>query len=148
MRKFALAATLALLPGSLLAGEKISGTDYFVVTQESWETGEGSGSYEWRGEGVQQPTTGPLEPGPIECRGSGFWSETGSRGEGICIAGAGEDTRTYRWWREQNAEVGHWVVLSAGGKYAGMTGEGTFTSRPLPGSRQISDWEGEIALPE
>ena len=148
MRRSITAVILALLPMQAFAQEKISGTDYYVVDQQSWETGEDSGYYEWRGQGVQVPAEGPLGPGPIECRGSGFWGPDGSRREGICVAGADENTRTYSWSRDQGADVGNWTLLSGTGEFAGMGGQGTFTTRPLPGDRQINDWEGELTLPE
>jgi hypothetical protein len=36
--------------------------------------------------------------------------------------------------------------LSGTGKYAGITGQGTYKATPVPEDRQISEFEGEVTL--
>ena len=148
MKRLMLFLVLLLFPLTALAGEKVSGMNFFVVDEQSWETGEGSGYWMWHGEGVQHPAGGPLETSSIECHGAGFWSKDGSWGEGICVIGAGDDTRTIQWKEDKGEEVGHWRDVTGTGKYVGMTGEGTYTSHSVPGSRHFNEWEGEVTLAE
>jgi len=139
---------LLLFPLTAIAGEKIRGTNFFVVDDQSWETGDGSGYWIWHGTGVSQVNEGPLETDAIECHGAGFWDKDGSWGEGICVHTAGDDTRTAYWKEDKGQEVGQWNYLSGTGKYAGIAGGGTYKSQPLPGGRSISEWEGEVTLAE
>jgi hypothetical protein len=84
--------------------------------------------------------------GPLECGGAGYWDKDGSWGEGICVYGAGENTRVTAWKQDKGKKAGTWRILSGTGTYAGMTGEGTYVSTSLAGSRTMSEWEGEITL--
>jgi hypothetical protein len=162
---------LLLFPLTAVAGEKISGTNFFVVDGQEWETGDGSGYWMWHGTGVSRTLEGPGDTNAIECHGAGFWDEEGSWGEGICVEtigedGAGfwdeegswgegicvetigEDTVTSDWKEEKGQDVGQWNFLSGTGKYAGVTGGGTYKSQSLPGGRSISEWEGEVTFAE
>ncbi len=73
---------------------------------------------------------------------------SGSWGEGICVYGAGDDTLTDYWKRDQGQEVGQWKYLSGTGKFAGIAGAGTYKNQPSPDGYSISAWEGEVTLPE
>ena len=146
MKRLVLFVALLLFPLTAIAGERVSGTSFFVVDEQSWETGDGSGYWIWHGEGVERSAEGPLGTSPLECHGAGFWSKDGSWGEGICVVGAGDDTRTIHWMRDKGEKVGRWKDLIGTGKYAGMIGEGTYTPTPLPGGRSVTDWEGEVTL--
>ena len=115
---------LLLLPLTAIAGEKVKGTTYFVVDQQGWQTGEGTGYWIWHGNGISQSVEGPLGTVPSECHGAGFWDENGSWGEGICIHGDGDDTRTVHWKRDKGQKVGQWTNVLGTGKFAGMTGGG------------------------
>lgn len=147
MRSSSLVALL-LLPLAAVAGEKVSGTNFYVVDQPTWKTGEGSGYFMWHGEGISQSAEGPLPTSAIECHGAGFWGPDGSSGEGICVIGAEDDTRIMHWKRDMGEKFGRWEMLMGTGKFAGITGEGTYTSERLPGGRYMSQWEGEVTLPE
>ena len=81
MKRLMLLLVLLLFPLSAIAGEKVSGTNFFVVDNQGWETH-------------------------------------------------------------------HWENLSGTGKFAGMTGQGTYVSKPLPDGRHMSEWEGEVTLAE
>ncbi len=142
----ALALSATLSPLSSMAGESVSGQNYLVLDNQAWPTGEQSGFYLFNGSGVSNVTNGPTETGAIECHGSGFWSPEGSRGEGICLHGAGDDTYTSTYKIGLGASNGQWKILGGTGKYAGISGEGTYIPNPLPGNRAISNWQGEITL--
>ncbi len=146
MKRLMLILVLMLFPLTAIAGEKVSGTTFYVTDQQNWETGDGSGYWIWHGDGVQHSAEGPLGTSSIECHGAGFWSKDGSWGEGICVIGAGDDTRTIHWKRDKGEKVGHWKHLIGTGKYAGMTGEGTYEGHSLPGGRRVNNWEGEVTL--
>ncbi len=148
MKRLMLFLVLLLFPLTAIAGEKVSGTSFFVEDEQSWETGDGSGYWMWHGKGVSQIHEGPLETDAVECHGAGFWDKDGSWGEGICVEGAGDDTRTVHWKRDKGQEVGQWKVLSGTGKYAGVTGGGTYTNQPPVGGYSLSEWEGEVTLAE
>ena len=95
---------------------------------------------------MQQTAEGPFGTGPIECNGAGFWDKDGSWGEGICRHGTDEESRVSYWKRVKGQKAGQWKLLSGTGKYAGMTGQGTYVSTRLPEGRVVSEWEGEISL--
>ena len=111
---------LALLPLTTFAGEMAKGSNYLVLDNQSWPTDEASG----------------------------FWSKNGSRAERICLHGSGDDTFKSHYKMDEGQTTGHWKMLSGTGKYAGITGEGTYTPTMLPGGRAISNWEGEVTLAE
>lgn len=144
MKRVMVFLVLMLFPLTAVAGEKVRGTDFYVVDVQSWETGDGSGYWIWNGEGVSQIHEGPLETGPVECHGAGFWDKDGSWGEGICVDGVGDDTRTVHWIHEKGQEIGRWEFLKGTGKYEGITGGGTYEDQELPGGRAITEWEGEV----
>ena len=102
----------------------------------------------WHGTGVQHSAEGPLGTSASECHGAGFWDKDGSFGEGICVIGAGDDVRVIHWKRDKGEKVGRWKHLSGTGKFADMTGEGTYEGQSLPGGRYISEWDGEVTIPE
>jgi hypothetical protein len=148
MKSLMVFLVLLLFPLTAIAGEKVKGTTYFVVNQQGWKTGDGTGYWIWHGDGVSQSVEGPLGTGPSECHGAGFWDENGSWGEGICVHGDGDDTRTVHWKRDKGQKVGQWTNLLGTGKFAGITGGGSYTTTSLPGNRHISEWDGEVTLAE
>ena len=86
MKRVMMSLVLMLFPLTANAGEKVSGTDFYVVDEQRWETGDGSGYWIWHGTGVTTVKEGPLpEASAIECHGAGFWDKGGFWGEGICI---------------------------------------------------------------
>jgi hypothetical protein len=136
-----------LFPLTASAGERASGTNFFVVKSKSWNTSETTGYWMWHGNGIRHASTGPLTGNePMECHGAGFWDADGSWGEGICVAGSGDDTRKYHWEEGKGEKIGRWEILSATGKYADVTGQGTYTSTELSDGHSISEWEGEYTL--
>ena len=139
---------LALLPLTAFAGEMAKGSNYLVLDNQSWPTDEASGFYIFSGTGIANVIEGPTETGSIECHDSGLWSKNGSRAEGICLHGSGEDTFTSHYKMDEDQTTGHWKMLSGTGKNAGITGEGIYTPTMLPGGRAISNWEGEVTLAE
>jgi hypothetical protein len=148
MKRVALILVLLLFPLTAVAGEMVKGTIYFVADQQSWKTGEGTGYWIWHGNGISQSVEGPLGTGTVECHGAGYWDGNGSWGEGICVHGAGDDTRTTGWKRDKGQKVGQWKNLFGTGKFAGITGGGSYTSTPLPGDRSLTEWDGEVTLAE
>ena len=73
MKRLVLFLVLLLFPLTAIAGEKVSGTNFFVVDNQGWETGDGTGYWIWHGEGVHYSAEGPLGTVPTECHGAGFW---------------------------------------------------------------------------
>ena len=146
MKRISLILMVVLLPFTTLAGDKVKGTSFLVVDSQNWETGQGTGYWMWHGKGVSHPVEGPFGPSAIECHGAGFWDTDGAWGEGICVNGTGDDTRTSYWKNDKGQEVGQWKMLTGTGKFAGVKGEGTYISTQLPDGRNMSEWEGEITL--
>lgn len=141
---------LALAPGLAAAGERISGVNSYVQNLESWHAGDLT---YWRQDnnGVYEVKEGPLDPGFVRCIGAGFSGPTGVKGEGICIFG--EDNDTFTWsWRTHPGGPNTWKVIDATGKYKGMTGSGVSRSRVASEfqalQHRVTDWEGEIELPD
>lgn len=100
-------------------------------------------------EGVQLSADSPPSEGsPIECHGAGFWDKEGSWGEGICVVGSADDTHVTSWKKDKGEAVGQWAFVSGTGIFEGIMGQGTYSSTDLPGGRQISEWQGEMTLPE
>lgn len=137
---------LLLLPVVTVAEQKVSGTTFFVTDSQYNPTGEDTGYWIWSAEGIERSVEGPLGTQPIECYGSGWWDQDGSWGEGICLIGDKDDTRTIRWWKDKGEQKSHWEHLSGTGKFAGMTGSGTYQPESLSDHRSISEWEGKVTL--
>ena len=139
---------LMLSPITSFAGDTAKGTNFLVLDNQSWPTGEKSGFYVFSGKGVTKAIEGPIETIAVECHGSGFWDQNGSRGEGICLHGTGDDTYTSSYKREIGQSSGQWIIIegTGTGKYAGISGEGTYTSEQVPGGRLVSTWDGVISL--
>jgi len=146
MKRFAFYLLLTIIPQTALAAEKMKGTDFFVVEENNWDTGDNAGYWIWHGKGVSQPHVGPFESEVIDCHGAGFFDKDDSWGEGICIHGEGADTRTSSWRREKGQKIGQWKILSGTGKYRGTTGHGTYKPKPLAGDYHVSEMEGEVTL--
>ena len=146
MKYILLILTFVLIPFTAHAGDKVKGTNFFSWDSQSWETGDGTGYWVMHGKGIEQSTEGPLGTNPIECHGSGFWDQEGSRSEGICIIGAGDDTHTSHWKYDKGQEVGQWKYVGGTGKYTGIKGEGTTKYIELPAGRSMSEWKGEVSL--
>ncbi len=49
MQRLMVFLVLLLFPLSAIAGEKVSGTAFYVGDQQSWETGDGSGYWMYHG---------------------------------------------------------------------------------------------------
>jgi hypothetical protein len=145
---FALLLILSLVPLSSVMADNASGQNFLVLENQAWPTGEESGFYHFNGTGISNVLSGPTETSAIECHGSGFWGANGNRSEGICVHGSGDDTFTSTYKTELGAENGQWNILNGTGKYAGISGSGTYVPDRLPGDRAISTWQGSISLAE
>jgi len=149
MFRILLVVTAMMVPASLLAGERVSATNFYVVKQEQFNAGDETF---WIEDNVGSYTVseGPIDPGFARCVGSGFGGPGGVRGGGICVYGEDADTFTMKW-KVEGFGVNSWSIVAAAGKYAGMSGKGTTKTRveskflKLP--HRVSDWEGEIELP-
>ena len=53
MKRSMLFLALFLFPLTAIAGERVSGTNFYLVNQESWKTGKKSGYFMWNAEGIQ-----------------------------------------------------------------------------------------------
>ena len=146
MKRLMLFLVLLLFPLIAFAGDKVKGTSFFVTDNQNWKTGEKTGYWAFHGKGVANSVEGPLGTVRIECHGAGFWNANGSGGEGICLHGADTDTWTSSWKRDMGQKVGQWKILSGTGKFAGITGEGSYTPMKVSEDRHVSEWEGEVSL--
>ena len=59
MKRLMLFLVLFLFPLTAIAGEKIKGTNFYVVDNQSWKTGEGTGYWIWHGNGILNSALGP-----------------------------------------------------------------------------------------
>lgn len=143
MLLFALALVLAPAPGAL-AGEKVVATNYYVTESKAWPTGEKTGYWMVRFTGVSEMLEGPIDTLAVECNGAGFWDASGATGNGICVHGTGDDTFILRFDARAGGVPNSWKILSGKGKYKGLTGAGTASTKRLPGNRRISNLEGEV----
>lgn len=150
MLRISLAALVIAAPAYGFAGERVAGTNSYVLNEERFHAG--NLTY-WRQDnnGVYEVTEGPIRPGFVRCIGAGFGGPAGVTGDGVCIYGEGEDTFTWRWEAHAGAP-NTWEVVGSTGAYAGMKGSGTATSRIASEftalQHRVTDWEGEITLPE
>lgn len=146
----ALTALAILVPCLALAGERIAGTNTYMVNEKQFPTDRGM-FWILDNYGTFEVSEGPIEPGPVQCHGSGYWKDlTGSDGAGICVYGAGADTFTMAW-TARPGQTTTWEIVQASGRYEGMTGSGKSATRTESEQRimpvRISDWSGEIELP-
>lgn len=148
LRYLILLATLSSF--STFAGETAKGSNFMVLDNQTWPTGEESGFYLFNGTGISNVVEGPTETAAIECHGSGFWGPEGTKSHGVCIHGVDSDQYTSSYKREQGQSSGMWEIThgTGTGKYLGIAGQGTYTTNMLPGGRAISNWQGEITLPQ
>ena len=158
-RPAALALCLALAPPAT-AGDLIGGTNTYMAETRTWKTGEIAGYYIYDSTGTTIWETGPLENGPVECHGAGFWDATEVTGEGICIFGAPPHQWTVahrmppgsnRWEHRKKDDyhrTGLWTVVHGTGRYVGLTGTGTFISKELVDGRKTTWFQGEVEFPE
>lgn len=142
----AVIVTLSLSPLSSFAGETAKGSNFLVLDNQAWPTGQKSGFYQFNGAGISNVEAGPTETVAIECHGAGFWGGKGNRAEGICLHGSGDNTYVSSYKMEVGAKSGQWKILGGTGKYTGISGEGTYVPNLLPGMRAVSNWQGEISL--
>ncbi len=144
-----LSIVAALISGTCFAGERIAGSNAYFLNEQIWNTGKGTGFWMQNNFGTFEVTEGPLDPGPVECHGSGFWTEFGASvtGDGICIYGNGQDTFTLRY-TSNPGRAATWEIIDATGKYAGMTGSGKSATRQTDEGIKIrirvTDWVGEV----
>jgi hypothetical protein len=151
-----LAALALILPLHANAGDLIGGTNTYMMTSRDWKTGDFAGYYIYDSAGATEWNAGPLEDGPVECHGAGFWTPAEITGEGICIFGAPPNQWTVAHqmppgsnpWGAQDKNRFHrqgiWRVLHGTGKFVGITGSGTFVSNQLADGRKTTWFEGEV----
>ncbi len=149
MIRFALPVAVLLIPQVTSASERVSATNSYVVNQNQIAAGP---DVFWQEDnsGTFTVSEGPIDPGFVRCVGSGFGGPGGVTGGGVCVYGQDEDTFTMRW-KVVSFGTNSWQIVASTGKYAGMVGEGTTTTRInskfLKLLHRISDWEGEIDFP-
>ncbi len=139
---------MILIVPDAFAFEFIRGSNYMTVDAQKWKTGDETGYWMINSRGVSEMIEGPFETSPIECHGAGFWGKSGAWGEGICVYGNGEDTRTMAWQVKAGEETNTWFMVGGTGQYAGITGQGTYVSKNLSGGREVSRFEGNVDLPK
>ena len=115
MKRHLFIMALALAPTTVLAGEKLVATNYYVTETQTWPTAEKAGYWMVNFQGVSEVSQGPLDTLAIECNGAGFWSAGGLSGNGICVHGSGDDTFVLRWDVKKGSKVNSWRILSGKG---------------------------------
>ncbi|HMB78239.1 MAG TPA: hypothetical protein VKN76_17735 [Kiloniellaceae bacterium] len=156
MKSLAAAFYLILLTLPASAGELVSGVNTYMSDARTWKTGEFAGYYIYDSKGTTVWKKGPLQDGPVECHGAGFWTPKDIMGDGICIFGAAPDRWTVaheltpgaNLWNAQDKNPFHrrgvWRVVQGTGRFVGMTGTGTFVSNELADGRKTTLFEGEV----
>ena len=156
MKSLAAAFYLILLTLPASAGELVSGVNTYMSDARTWKTGEFAGYYIYDSKGTTVWKKGPLQDGPVECHGAGFWTPKEIMGDGICIFGAAPDRWTVaheltpgaNLWNAQDKNPFHrrgvWRVVQGTGRFVGMTGTGTFVSNELADGRKTTLFEGEV----
>lgn len=144
MIKPLIALGIALSPVAVASAEEFAATNTYVTETKTWPTGEKDGYWMVKFTGVSQIAKGPIETMAVECNGAGFWSAEGIVGTGICVHGSGEDTFVLRFDNKPGSNT--WRILSGTGKYIGLTGSGTATTKKLPGNRRVSVLNGDVNL--
>ena len=153
MNRLMLLVCLSVWASTALAGEKhkVAGTNTYMLQEKQWPVGGNSVFWTLDNVGTVDVKVSPLDFEAVECHGAGFWDWNGSRGEGICIFGEGSDKQVWAWKAEPGRKS-TWKIIHATGKYTGITGSGTHTTRTDDNYRvqkiRITDWQGEIELPE
>ncbi len=148
MRKLLITLAICMAPTLAHAGEKFAATNYYVTETKAWPAGEKAGYWMVKFSGVSETTAGPVSTLSVECNGAGFWGRDGVSGTGICVHGTGDDTFILRWQANPGGKANNWTILSGKGKYKGIAGAGTATTKKLPGNRRISKLIGEVELAE
>jgi len=156
MKTLTAALALVLLAVPAWAGELIAGINTYISDARTWKTGEFAGYYIYDSKGTTVWKKGPLQDGPVECHGAGFWTPKEIMGDGICIFGAAPDRWTVaheltpgaNLWNAQDKNPFHrrgvWRVVQGTGRFVGMTGTGTFVSNELADGRKTTLFEGEV----
>ena len=150
MKHFVLACLLVAGSAVAAPAERISGTNEYVLNEERWPSGN---TVYWRqdNQGTFLVEQGRLQAGIVRCIGAGFGDIHGPNGTGICIFETNGGTFTWAW-KTNGGNPNTWWVVSATGSYFGMTGTGTARTRVDSKFRamihRVTEWEGDITLPE
>lgn len=161
MRSVLIAMLAAGLSGPAVAGELFSGSHTYRGTTQPWMPAPGAGYAAFESVGTYTPDAGPIPKSRVECRGASFWTSDISEASGVCVFGELPDRwmlryrMTDRELREQRRERfgrrGEWTIVGGVGRYAGITGSGTYLAKSgvaEEGGLYKTMWQGEVTIPE
>ena len=148
------AALLLVAAGAANAGERIeeSGHEAFAtIVWDELELDEGHSLAWWRGDGVgfDDDPTSPAHLVTADCAGTyEFMPDETYTVTGFCTYTTRDGDKYYlKWWESPGMEEGRYEYTGGTGKFAGITGGGTYTGEELTDTLSTSQFEGVMELP-
>ena len=161
MKSALLAVLFAALALPASAEALFSGTHTYRPDYDLWLPVPAAGWVTSVMVGEYEPRSGPIPAGRIECRGGVFWNKSIRESNGVCVFGEKPDTWMLRYQATETNRakrttpqgyipVGKWTAVEGTGRYAGITGSGTYLAEGPVGDdgKYRTRWEGAITLPE
>lgn len=161
MKPILIAVLVAGMASSASAGERFSGSQTYTATSQVWTPMPGAGYAMAKMVGSYTPQSGPIPKSRVECWGSFFWSPKKTETHGVCVFGVLPDRWMVRYRRTSPTfpgktigrflRQGEWTVISGEGRFAGMTGKGTYLAKPVTTGKapvHKTMWAGEVTIPK
>lgn len=135
------------------AGERIeeSGHEAFAtIVWDELELDEGHSFAWWRGEGVgfDDDPTSPAYLNTGDCAATyEFMPDDTYKASGFCTYTDRDGDKWFvKWWEGSDMEEGRYEYTGGTGKYAGVTGGGTYTGEELTDTLSTFTYEGVMVL--
>ena len=143
-----------LAAGAANAGDRITENGHEALVTDLWETlelGEGHSVALWRGRGIAYSDNpdSPMHLAVLDCAGSfEFMADGKSRDSGHCSYTTRDGDKLFdSWWRAPDMEVSRYEWIGGTGKWAGISGGGTYSVTQLSDSLLSIDYSGVLDLP-
>ncbi len=150
----AASALLLLAAGAANAGEKLEGSSQEAFNTTLWdvlELDEGHSLAWWRGEGIafEDDPSVPMHLMAADCIGTyEFMPDETYKVTGFCTYIDRDGDKTFlKWWDNSDMEEGRTEFIGGTGRYAGATGEGTYTGQKLSDTLVSFEHKYVIELP-
>lgn len=148
------AALLLVVAGAANAGERIEGSGHegwYTTLVSELEFGEGHSAMLWRGEGVQFGDD-PSQPAGLmtgDCVAIfEFMPDETYKGNGFCTYTDLDGDKTFfTFWEGSDMEEGRTKYFGGTGKFAGVTGGGTYTGEELTDTLSMYTYKDVMELP-
>ncbi len=160
MKSALLAVLFAAVALPAAAEELFSGTHTYRPDYEMWSPVPAAGWVTSTMVGEYEALSGPIPAGRIECRGGVFWNKSIRESNGVCLFGQAPDTWMLRYQATETNRakrttpqgyipVGKWTAVEGTGRYAGITGAGTYLAEGAvtDNGKSRTRWEGTISIP-